>query len=221
MSPMSDKAHPPAPFVSSVPPWARTLSRRRFLRIAGGGAGAMTWIAPPGCGYFPAESCPGAYEPWTFPGDEQRPEHLAAGAAILAANPHNSQPWRFVVSAERIELHADVGKSLGAKDGYHREMYLGLGCALENLVLAAAQHGRHADVTLLPAPEDESHAATVELREATPEGRGAGVSAHADARIECQLRAGVRRRAQARHRKYAGPDRRHASRQVAAVRHGV
>src|SRR5215469_6691105 len=62
-------------------------------------------------------------------------------AAILSANPHNSQPWLFKVTASQIDLYADRRSNLGAVDPFLREMHIGLGCALENLGLSAAANG--------------------------------------------------------------------------------
>jgi nitroreductase len=70
-------------------------------------------------------------------------------AAILAASPHDTQPWRFAVSSGGIEVYADRARHLGAFDPFRREMHLGLGCAIENLVIAARAYGMTADV--LPA----------------------------------------------------------------------
>ena len=72
-------------------------------------------------------------------------------AAILASNAHNAQPWLFEVSDSRVELYADAGRNLGAADPYLREMHLSLGCALENLVIAAAPNGYRGTVTVFPA----------------------------------------------------------------------
>jgi len=52
---------------------------------------------------------------------------------------------------------------LGTIDPLLREMHLSLGCALENLVLAAAPHGYRAVLTLLPSPHDPTHVATLAL----------------------------------------------------------
>jgi len=83
-----------------------------------------------------------AYLPW----DEwrgsiidglERPLH----AAILAANPHDTQPWLFELRDEAITVYADRARNLGAFDPFRREMHLGLGAAIENLVRAAGVDG--------------------------------------------------------------------------------
>jgi hypothetical protein len=82
-------------------------------------------------------------------------------AAILAANPHNSQPWIFHVTAESVDLFTDPSRRTGTLDPLDREHHIGLGCALENLVLAAAARGYRTTVTLLPEPSDPTHVASV------------------------------------------------------------
>jgi nitroreductase len=71
-------------------------------------------------------------------------------AAILAASPHNTQPWLFRVTSSRIELYLDTARNVGALDPYLREEHIGIGCALENLMLAAAAYGYRATLTLVP-----------------------------------------------------------------------
>ncbi|HVG83166.1 MAG TPA: hypothetical protein VM820_01565 [Vicinamibacterales bacterium] len=67
-------------------------------------------------------------------------------AALLAASPHNTQPWRFEESAAAITVYADRARHLGSFDPFRREMHLGLGCAIENFVLAARVFGIATDV---------------------------------------------------------------------------
>jgi nitroreductase len=62
-------------------------------------------------------------------------------AAILTSNRHDTQPWLFKVTEDAITLFADRGRNLGTFDPFRREMHLGLGAALENLVLAARASG--------------------------------------------------------------------------------
>jgi hypothetical protein len=87
----------------------------------------------------------------------------AVAAAILAANPHNTQPWTFHVTADSIQLFADPSRRAGTLDVLDREHHVGLGCALENLVLAASARGYTAAVTLLPDANDPTHVASVAL----------------------------------------------------------
>jgi hypothetical protein len=89
------------------------------------------------------------------------------GAAVLAANPHNAQAWRFQISDSSIDLFADTGRGTGTVDGLRREMYVGLGCALENLVLAGRARGYSTDLTLLP-DSDPAHVGHLALSPGGP-----------------------------------------------------
>lgn len=71
-------------------------------------------------------------------------------AASLAPSLHNSQPWRFRVLPDQIELHADLAQNLPATDPEQRELRLSCGAALLNLRLALQGHGIRPLVTLLP-----------------------------------------------------------------------
>lgn len=85
----------------------------------------------------------------------------AVGAAILAASPHNTQPWVFRVTASGIDLYADPTRELGVIDPVRREHHVGLGCALENLTLALAARGLRPDVSPLPRSDDPALMASV------------------------------------------------------------
>jgi nitroreductase len=105
------------------------------------------------------------FEPWRTWQDESSTGPLAlVRAAILAANAYNSQPWLFHVTASNIDVYADTRRNLGAFDPYLREMHFSLGCALENLMIAAPAEGYAASLTLLPgalAPPVEAPRALV------------------------------------------------------------
>ena len=66
------------------------------------------------------------------------PDEVAAvlEAAALAPSVHNSQPWRFRVLPDRIELHADLSRRLPATDPDDKELRLACGAALANLRIA-------------------------------------------------------------------------------------
>lgn len=127
------------------------MKRRTFLK----GAGALTVLVAGGgvwraCdqGVFSVGQGP-AYEPWkNWRTVASQGPLVLVRAAILAANPHNTQPWLFKVTERRIELYADTIRNLGTFDPYLREMHLGLGCAIENMVLAAMANGYEVEVLL-------------------------------------------------------------------------
>jgi hypothetical protein len=83
-----------------------------------------------------------AYSPWTdWLQDGAHPMEKLVRAAILAASPHNSQPWKFRLLESGIDVYADTSRRIRAIDPLLREMHIGIGCAVENLLLAAAAAG--------------------------------------------------------------------------------
>ena len=55
----------------------------------------------------------------------------------LAANGHNTQPWKFALQQDAVEIHPDLTRRLPIVDPNNRELWISLGCALENLLVAA------------------------------------------------------------------------------------
>ena len=122
---------------------------RRPLLVGGGALG----LALAGLGYRAwdrgvwAAGEGSAYEPWrSWEGSPQEGRLRPLRAAILAANPHDTQPWAFAVGPEAIEVFADRSRNLGSFDPFRREMHLGLGAAIENLTIAARAYGMSAAV---------------------------------------------------------------------------
>lgn len=64
--------------------------------------------------------------------------------ATLAANSHNTQPWKFRVSENTIDILPDFTRRTPAVDPDDHHLYTSLGCAAENLVVAANASGRAA-----------------------------------------------------------------------------
>jgi len=91
-----------------------------------------------------------AFEPWKDWQETKDGPLALVRAAILAASPHNTQPWLFKVTDSSIDLYLDCRRYPGALDPYLREEHIGMGCALENLMLAAPANGYAASATLLP-----------------------------------------------------------------------
>jgi hypothetical protein len=70
--------------------------------------------------------------------------------ATLAANGHNTQPWKFGLSSDVISIRPDLSRRTPVVDPDEHHLWVSLGCAAENLVLAAAALGKHADVEFGP-----------------------------------------------------------------------
>ncbi len=79
------------------------------------------------------------------------------GAAVLAPSGHNTQPWRFALDRDTIRIRPDPTRRLPVVDPDDHALYISLGCALENLSIAAAARGLAARVE----PGDQALAVTL------------------------------------------------------------
>ena len=70
--------------------------------------------------------------------------------ATLAASSHNTQPWRFALDADAITTQPDFSRRTPVVDPDDHHLWVSLGCAAENLALAAAAFGRRAEVQFDP-----------------------------------------------------------------------
>ncbi|RDI34349.1 hypothetical protein DFR72_10196 [Lentzea flaviverrucosa] len=91
------------------------------------------------------------------------PEQIesALTTASLAPSVHNTQPWRFRVRRDRIELHPDPSRKLAATDPEDRELRLSCGAALFNLRLALQSMGVRPLVSMLPGHDSPGAFAVV------------------------------------------------------------
>ena len=78
----------------------------------------------------------------------------AAAAARLAPSIHNTQPWRFVLIPDALQIHADRDRQLRVADPDGRQLMLSCGCALFNARATLAARGYDAVVSRLPDPDD-------------------------------------------------------------------
>ena len=147
------------------------VSRGTFLRRTGIAIGTVLVVGAGALGYraydqgvLEVGEGP-AYAPWSN-WDQHAGLLPLVGAATLAPSPHNAQAWLFRLAPDGIDLFADPGRNTGAVDPFRREMYVGLGAALENIVLAANARGYLSTVTLMPDGPHSTHAARIGLRRA-------------------------------------------------------
>ena len=109
-------------------------------------------------------------DPWAlrdadYPARGSREEQLKflLRYAILAPSNRNTQPWRFSLGRDQVTIHADSSRWQRVSDSHKRELYISLGCALENLLVALEHFGFGCVVTRAPGAEDESIAAQIAI----------------------------------------------------------
>jgi MFS family permease/nitroreductase len=131
------------------------FTRRGFLAgctvVVGGAAGSAYAIGELGKPDPSAEP----YEHW----HQRSPRDLSdlqfiAMCGVLAANPHNTQPWRFRIESDLIEIRSDEDRHLGSADPERRMMKMALGCALDNMMIAARSLG-YLDAREIIEPDSE------------------------------------------------------------------
>jgi len=88
--------------------------------------------------------------------------------AMLAPSGHNIQPWKFTVREDEIYVLSDKTRWAKGIDPNQRELHIGIGCALENLLVAAEHFGYGHQVTYFPEAGREELVTRVKL---TPDGQ--------------------------------------------------
>lgn len=112
----------------------------------------------------------------------------AAHAAGMAPSVFNTQPWRWRVLPEWLELYADRSRQMGRVDPEGRLLTISCGAALHHARVALAAEGWEAAVVRFPDPEEPDHLARVSL------GRQVGVAPAAMRRFQAaQIRHTDRR----------------------------
>jgi hypothetical protein len=99
-------------------------------------------------------------DPWSvraeeFPARAPRAEQFAflLNYAVLAPSSHNTQPWRFCVTDEFVELYADRTRGLPVVDPDDRELLISCGAALLHLRIAMRYFGLTDVVEVLPTSD--------------------------------------------------------------------
>src|SRR4051812_32805817 len=72
--------------------------------------------------------------------------------AVLAPSSHNTQPWKFIVKKDStIEVYRDTSRRLPIADTSDRQLFLSIGCAIENLIISAKFFGYQSDIQYFDA----------------------------------------------------------------------
>jgi hypothetical protein len=69
---------------------------------------------------------------------------------VLAPSSHNTQCWSFRLEPNRIWIQPDIARRCPAVDPDDHHLFVSLGCAAENLVVAARAHGLRSNVSFDP-----------------------------------------------------------------------
>lgn len=73
--------------------------------------------------------------------------------ATLAASSHNTQAWRFRAGSRGIDILPDLTRRTPVVDPDDHHLYASIGCAAENLSIAAKARGRSGEVQYVAAGE--------------------------------------------------------------------
>ncbi len=128
--------------------------RRKFIKIAVIGTGAAA------CGIVGISSggkvnySNSAYQYWNkvSRGALENEQYLVL-CGSLAASAHNTQPWKFHINKNTIDVYADFNRNLGSADQDRRLMAMSVGCAIENINVAGHYLGLSPEISI--QPEDE------------------------------------------------------------------
>jgi hypothetical protein len=142
------------------------MNRRNFLKFSGGGIlllGGMSMIHA--CSGVKREDLP-------RPNDEKMPikglekdEMEILYLASLAPSGHNTQPWTVkIVEPKHWVIGSDKKRWLTAVDPDNRELLLGIGAFIENLVLAAGTFGYEVDIQIIAKSPMDSEIAEIRLK---------------------------------------------------------
>lgn len=88
--------------------------------------------------------------------------------AIRAPSNHNSQPWRWLIGTDSLQLFADPDRSLPATDPDRRDLVVSCGAALHHARVGFAALGWATTVHRLPNPRNPFLLATLEFRPSVP-----------------------------------------------------
>lgn len=129
------------------------MDRRNFIKVMAGGS--STVLIPSVLSACNQGDPQVWLDGWKGPAPQETDiRWVVLSYAILAANPHNKQPWVVDLTGPRsFDLYVDQQRLLPQTDPPARQVHIGQGTFLENLELAARQYGYRADIHYFPKGE--------------------------------------------------------------------
>lgn len=128
------------------------LTRRRFI------SGAALTMAACSAGTGGTSHAEAVRQTWRrFEADRSDAAKLRSELiryATLAPSSHNTQCWKFRSEERAVIILPDLSRRCPAVDPDDHHLFVSLGCAAENLALAAGANGLHAETRFESGPED-------------------------------------------------------------------
>lgn len=87
---------------------------------------------------------------------------------MLGPSVHNTQPWRFVLRQDALEVYADRSRQLAVLDPTARQLYLSVGSALFNARVSLAGSGVACSVHRFPEADRPDLVARIEIGAGEP-----------------------------------------------------
>jgi len=127
--------------------------RRNFIKVMAGGSSVI--LIPSLLGACSKGDTDIWLEGWKGPmAGETDIRWMVLSYAILAANPHNIQPWIVdLTGPDSLDLYVDQQRLLPETDPPARQVHIGHGTFLENLELAAGNFDYRAKIAYFPKGE--------------------------------------------------------------------
>jgi nitroreductase len=91
----------------------------------------------------------------------------AVADAVLAPSVYNTQPWKFHLAGDRIELFADRSRQAMVLDPTGRQLYISCGAALHHLEVALRGAGCDLTIEVLP-DNNKDHLAAIVVKPGQP-----------------------------------------------------
>ncbi|MGI9433753.1 MAG: Acg family FMN-binding oxidoreductase [Geminicoccaceae bacterium] len=88
--------------------------------------------------------------------------------ATMSANSHNTQPWVFAIEGDQIRLSPDPDRRCPVVDPHDHHVFASLGCAAENIMIAADAFGLHGGLSFDEAASSITIALDRASRRTTP-----------------------------------------------------